>query len=641
MDLTSNSNLLFPLTSNVSFYSILALIALFILTFFWILYDLNFSLLKSKESVIQNTLFVLFSALLIFGACILFVPSFKYVKEFILQIQNVIYMVLYTIFVILFYVLTPSKWLKEYSAIINPSIFALGVLSFYLSSSTNFISSFNMSYERIKMMILFLCLFASFATFYSTTQKSNSISTMSVLLMVATIFAFLYTLVLVVMPSSDNSISSLPFTSFGVYGSLLFIAFLAIAAWFVYTKRDSLLKNTPKIAAVTILLLVISILWSILIGAHLFNKAGSANDVTTASQFKAALLIVFGLCISGMFIYWISAQLNQLSGSSSIVRFSLNVALVTIVLALLYKTISIQTPYQNNKKSAFVNLITSVFLYIPCMTSQLFDSITKTSPTDVNIFNRSNVAMLVVSSVLLVSYLYSYVFLNQLNNMGGNQLVNQPVPLNKEIILGNYKSLNNTDTSKYQYAISAWIYIEAVPPTTNINYTRFVPLLQYGNKPSVLYNATKNTLRIIMQQQDLKNHTTNKLIEFDNDDNRILYENKDVLLQKWNNLILNYNGGTLDIFWNGELVKSLVEVTPYVTYDNLSIGENQGILGGICNVVYFDHSIDHSKVYYLYNAVKSLNPPILNDSSETIIHPHFYNNIASNVNKIIKNKKLI
>ena len=91
------------------------------------------------------------------------------------------------------------------------------------------------------------------------------------------------------------------------------------------------------------------------------------------------------------------------------------------------------------------------------------------------------------------------------------------------------------------------------------------------------------------------------------------------VLQNWNKLIINYNGGTLDIFLNGELVKSSIEVVPYYTFENLTIGENNGIKGGICNVVYFRHALTSQNIYYIYNTVKDITPPILNDSNQTIL----------------------
>jgi hypothetical protein len=121
-----------------------------------------------------------------------------------------------------------------------------------------------------------------------------------------------------------------------------------------------------------------------------------------------------------------------------------------------------------------------------------------------------------------------------------------------------------------------------------------------------------------MQQKDLKNVNKSNLIDFDEDGNRIIYKNPNMLLQKWNNIIINYNGGVLDIFLNGELVKSSVGVVPYYTLDNLTIGQENGIKGGICNVTYFKHVLNVSNIYYLYNMVKDRNPPVLDDSNETI-----------------------
>ena len=98
-----------------------------------------------------------------------------------------------------------------------------------------------------------------------------------------------------------------------------------------------------------------------------------------------------------------------------------------------------------------------------------------------------------------------------------------------------------------------------------------------------------------------------------------MYINDNFLLQKWNNIIINYTGGVLDIFLNGELVKSDIGVVPYYTLDNLTIGENNGINGGICNLVYFSKDLTSTNMYYLYNMVKNNTPPVQNESNTTIV----------------------
>ena len=121
-----------------------------------------------------------------------------------------------------------------------------------------------------------------------------------------------------------------------------------------------------------------------------------------------------------------------------------------------------------------------------------------------------------------------------------------------------------------------------------------------------------------MQQKDLQKTSDNKLIDFLENGNRIIYKKPNMLLQKWNNIIINYNGGVLDIFLNGELVKSEIGVVPYYTLDSLTIGQENGIKGGICSVVYFNRALTNSNIYYLYNMVKDKTIPVTNDSNVTI-----------------------
>jgi hypothetical protein len=45
-------------------------------------------------------------------------------------------------------------------------------------------------------------------------------------------------------------------------------------------------------------------------------------------------------------------------------------------------------------------------------------------------------------------------------------------------------------------------------------------------------------------------------------------------------------------------------------YDIL-VGEENGLNGGICNVVYFNNKLNMKQIYYLYNSVKHLDPPIM------------------------------
>ena len=83
------------------------------------------------------------------------------------------------------------------------------------------------------------------------------------------------------------------------------------------------------------------------------------------------------------------------------------------------------------------------------------------------------------------------------------------------------------------------------------------------------------------------------------------------MLQKWNNMIINFEDGHMDIFINGDLVKSTINIVPYMSLDTLSVGTSDGINGSICNVNYFKYSLDSRRIKALYDSVKGDNPPII------------------------------
>jgi len=211
-----------------------------------------------------------------------------------------------------------------------------------------------------------------------------------------------------------------------------------------------------------------------------------------------------------------------------------------------------------------------------------------------------------------------------------NPLIN---PTKKNVNLFGYdmsiydSSFNSTSqTTTYNYAMSCWIYLDGNNDShlgsTNQIDTSYYTIVNYGNNPCIRYGGIDNSLIVTIKLvTDGENKTlcdasscTLNNIKYDADDqgNIIIYKNSKYALQKWNNIIINYNSGVIDIFLNGELESSFnVQQISYMNQYDILVGEENGLNGGICNVVYFNNKLNMKQIYYLYNSVKHLDPPIM------------------------------
>ena len=645
---TNNTNVLPELKTPAVFYPLIGMIILMIIVLFMVLFKVNIPFKKSsksQEDLIADIFIVLFFTMLVVGICIALLPNFKEVKTLFEQISNVTYIIIYTIFLILFFTMMPSDTINNYAYIITPITALLGGFMFYKGSTQNYVDKFNVNYERIKTMIMLFCLITIFIIYYNIDpggyiQKYFGYTLL--LTIITAVFGFLYLMIILTLPDkvkqpaegakSSNFLEN--FSGLASYGTIGFILFIIAVTVTISTYPGGFFNDKTTSAFGLIMILMICILSALLLGSNLFPEISNNFAVNDKlNLFKRSLLVLFGIVISSLIIFWIVYNIQNLSGKSGTVSLILNLLLVTIVLGLIYKTINVNIPSGNSKKNAFFSLIINTLFYIPCLFSGAFDSIGKFAVGQYNASSMGSLLMLIFAIILLVVYFTMPSLFNKFNMQGGKQLVNKPVYTDAQYSLGTYQELNGSDNFDYQYAISSWVFIDAMPPNTSASYNKFTSLLNFGNKPNILYNGTTNTLMVIMQQKDLQQNTNNKLTDFDENNNRIIYKNSNVLLQKWNNIIINYNGGILDIFLNGELVKSDIGVVPYYTIDNLTIGEDNGIKGGICNVIYFSKALNSSNIYYLYNMVKTKTPPVLNDSNETIIKQNV--NMVSNSAKSI------
>jgi hypothetical protein len=642
---TNKTNILPTFKTPRVFYPAMLFILFLIIMLFFIIFKVKMTnSSKSEQEIVNDVFVILFFTLLVGGICITLIPNLNEFKKLFEQISNVAYIIIYTILLILFFSMTPSDTLNKYAYIITPVTILLGSFIFYKSASDNYITNFNVNYERIKTMILLFCLVAIFIVYYNVDpggyiQKYFGYSML--LTIVITVFAFLYLMIILTLPDkttlsakSTNFLNN--FSSFSSYGTIGFLLFLVIITIIFSTYPGGFFKDKSTSGASIILLLVICILWATMLGANLlpetFNNS-IAND--KMSIFKRSLLVLFGIIISSLIIFWIVYNIQNLSSNSSIVSLVLNLLIVILVLGLIYKTIIVKIPSANGnvKKNAFFTMIINTLFYIPCIFTGLFDSVGNLAAGEAASSSTGSIIMLIATIILIGVYFTTPSLINKINLQGGKPLVNKPVYTNAQYSLGTYQELNGSDQFDYQYAISFWVFLDAFPPNTSASYSKYTSLLNFGEKPNVLYNGKNNTLMVTMQQKDL-NKSANKLTDFDENGNRILYKNENMLLQKWNNIIINYNGGVLDIFLNGELVKSDIGVVPYYTIDNLTIGEEDGIQGGICNVVYFKRALTTSNIYYLYNMVKNKSPPVLSESNETILKQNI-ETVTSSANKTI------
>jgi hypothetical protein len=387
------------------------------------------------------------------------------------------------------------------------------------------------------------------------------------------------------------------------------------------------------------------------------------------------LWVSIALLVSAGFFYWLIKSLGFLNESSDnnkeYITTIVNLILIIGVFAIIYKVV-IASGFDT--KIPLFNLIYQTILYIPCLLVVLFDfiagffrkgsnipGVTPSSPSAtpgiLQGTTKNDLIFLGISVSLCGLYLLlNYVILPYINRkyykQGGQQLVNQPIRTDVLTNVATYEDLNGENKFNYNYAISFWFYIDSF--SSNTGYEKMVPILSYGDNPSIKYYAPKNMLIITTKQPSDNEDIIDKIqgleknikieniekwnsiqseiksgIEYvktlpipndlDVNGNRIIYKRSDILLQKWNNIVLNYRGGTLDIFYNGKLVKSAIEVVPKLSYDMLTVGSENGISGNISNLLYFKEPLDILTINQLYVSLKDTNPPAISHINQTLI----------------------
>jgi hypothetical protein len=526
---------------------------------------------------------------------------------------------------------------------------------------------FSTNYEKIKIILLFFSFITILFLYYSVDPGGlikKNLGNSLIFTVLLSLFSFIY---LIVVLSIDSNASSalkggnpnfvlsffqkiMDFFDFAQYNWLIWITNTLFLFFIIYLFigivkfPEGFLSstNTGISTAVIIFSFIIFIIWAcILLVTYAPNVTNKIMDLTQMKLFNKSILIILSTIVLGFIIGWFIYNIKIYSGGeSSFLSLVINILMILVILTFIYKIMNVSLPAKNSKNSQvydFFDVIKQIIFYVPCFISEWFDIVIGVISNEYHNTSKNNIYFFIFTILLIVSYYLFFYLKNMFLLQGGKLLVNDPINTSTLHPVASYQELNGQKETKtitadfekveisndleqfnYQYGLSFWFYINSVPANSlETSHNKYISLLNYGNKPNILYNFQKNSLIVVMQKgklnnlnNDIEKSNIDELIYDDSSSSLIVYKKENILLQKWNNLVLNVSGGTLDIFINSELVKSVNGIVPYMTLDQLSIGSNNGIQGGICNLIYFNRPLTSSNIYYLYNSVKDKKIPI-------------------------------
>lgn len=483
---------------------------------------------------------------------------------------------------------------------------------------------------------------------------------------------------------NNNNNNNVPKTKM-IYLFILFLFIFLLICIYIFNPLN--IAKTYFTIITFISIFVGASLIAILLTYTKISSTSSLNNNTVRSFIYRYLLnaSVFILIMAGLgvLLHYIFKLYGNINSKNSILALFINLFIVIVFLSLVYRFFDIGTYLKN---SPLFKLLYNVVMYLPCLLIYLIEtpihylvpsSITKNMKSSIkdaysNEYNKTNIGsviLLIIMIILLLIYAFFPYLTEKIQLQGGKQITNQTIYTNVQADLFSLQQLTNMNTPDYQYGLSFWLYIDSEPPSTNNLYLKNGSVLNFAETPNILYNGVENTLifmqkhtrefvdasnvdvdineylynrgltvsnRINQETSTKKNNymrdASNNIIYLDKNANKEIFRLENIQLQKWNHIALNLYNGTMDIFYNGQLVKSQPGVVPWIDVSSfLTIGSNNGISGGVCNMTFFNKPLTYNQVYYLYELFKNKTPPITySNFNKTIVFVP--NNTPNNTN---------
>ena len=390
-----------------------------------------------------------------------------------------------------------------------------------------------------------------------------------------------------------------------VYGLISFFTLLtATSLYYVSTNANILDSTKYTYTFITFIPLILLIIASFFI----FNK-----------NIKVFNLIA-GLSIIGIvfiFFYYFNTILsfgNRYGTFFNIIFQIINFSIILVGLAIVFSIFEKKI----RSLTGFPGLIVNLIFLIPCLLTDFIEYIKDQLKITPNI----TFVLFIIEIIFILLYVYiPYLFTTQILQETGVPLLKESVFLNTKTDIAKTKDLEPINRNEFgsspniseqstdnvqdadirnNYTFSMWIYLnqqsQVIVEKNIFNYGLTHPKISYISNDND--ESTKNDMEYITISVN-----GNKSYKFE------------ISRQKWNHIVFNYNNGSTDIFINGTLERTFyfTNRNDYPTYsqsDLVSVGDDNGVSGAICNVEYYSTPLTSIQIASKYNLLMNKNPPI-------------------------------
>ena len=325
------------------------------------------------------------------------------------------------------------------------------------------------------------------------------------------------------------------------------------------------------------------------------------------------------MTLTAVFVAFLYYYIHHVGSIDTILlsNYALSTVIVVFGLAILYQGL---IGYME-KLQGWPGLVAKLLFFLPCIAYDLWDYLLD----QINLTPYSIYLFIVLEIVLIFVYMLlpsisdkvtgrdeALVLLDDVSFLHHRKTLASSDALKME---ANSDSTSSTNIHQYNrnYALSFWLYVVPHPPNHEA-YTKESEILSYGYQDQEGIEHVKPMIRYYGGGGgDDQTIERNKLVfyfakypptqQYASDEHT--FYDVTLPLQKWNQVVLNYNRNQVEIYMNGTLDRTFDLKNNMPLYDDLdtiTIGQDNGIQGGICNVAYFRHPLSPEQITLSYNA---------------------------------------